>query len=148
MRSIRVSTFALCVSVLTLFGCSDDEHGDETHSEADHYGVGAACDGDAVCDEYEDFYEETGSESFDLVCLSQFAGGYCGLEGCSGNDDCPDEAACVAHDDGKNYCFRRCTDKAECNENRPVDAESNCSANVEFVDANTSGKACVPPSSG
>ena len=147
MRERFLAMGVACLCTVLGVGCSDDDHDHDHHTEADHYGVGAACDGDAECDEYEDF-GGTGSESFDLECLSQFAGGYCGLEGCMGNDDCPDGSACVAHDDGSNYCFRQCTDKSECNVNRPPDAESNCSANITFVDPGTPGKACVPPSSG
>jgi hypothetical protein len=80
-----------------------------------------------------------------LQCLS-FKGGYCGLEGCTRAEDCPLGSACVAHDDGKNYCFLICTDKIQCNPTRPVDIESNCSANITFVGDNNGKKACVPPS--
>ena len=124
------------------FACGGD--GDDDSTEADRVGVGAACSDENDCREQSD----TDTEGEDLVCLLQFAGGYCGLEDCSANDDCPEGAACVAHSDGVNYCFRRCQSKSECNANRPVEAESNCSANVTFVEPATSGKACVPPSSG
>jgi len=86
-----------------------------------------------------------------LECLTQFTGGYCGLEGCEGDADCPEGSACVTHDDGggdANYCFRLCQDKSECNRNRDEENEANCSANITFVDEPQDRKACVPPSSG
>lgn len=82
----------------------------------------------------------------DQACLD-FAGGYCGIEDCDGDDDCPDGSACVAHDDGETYCFLICLDKPECNGDRSAENESNCSSNIEFVEA-SGVKACVPPSSG
>ena len=118
-----------------VLGCGDDS------TEADRIGVGAECTASAECES---------PEGFELICLAQFKGGYCGLEGCAGDDDCPDGSACVAHTDGKNYCFRDCTEggKTECNRNRSPDNESNCSANIVFVDDLGDRKACVPPSSG
>lgn len=122
---------ALALTTVAFIGCGDDE--DET--EADRLGIAAECGADEDC-------TEAGQ-----VCLMQFAGGYCGVANCQSHDDCPEASACVAHDDGNNYCFRTCTDKAECNENRSVDNEANCSANITFVGDDV-GKACVPPSSG
>jgi hypothetical protein len=106
---------------------------DET--EADRLGVGAECTATDQCD-----------ADTNQVCLPQFKGGYCGIQGCLSDADCPEAAGCVAHTDGQNYCFRVCNDKPECNENRTVDNESNCSANVTFLEAPTNRKACVPPS--
>jgi hypothetical protein len=111
-------------------GCGDDD--DDGGTEADRLGVGAACADSGDCLEGQS-------------CLP-FKGGYCGIQNCQADADCPDGSACVMHDDGTNYCFRICTDKSECNFNRPVDIESNCSANITFVEA-TGVKACVPPSS-
>lgn len=108
--------------------CSDDE------VEADKVGVAAACSVN------EDCLQEG------QVCLEQFKGGYCGVEGCSSSADCPDGSLCVAHEDGVNYCFRACVDKVDCNRNRPADAEANCSSSVEFASGDKEGKACVPPS--
>ena len=80
-----------------------------------------------------------------LDCLP-FKGGYCGLEGCTGDVDCPDGSACVMHEDGKNYCFRECTDKeVDWNRNRPT-CEANCVGSVTFVDPRDERKACEPPS--
>jgi hypothetical protein len=111
-------------------GCDDDSDG----SEADRLGVGAECTADTDC------------TTEGTSCLTQFKGGYCGLENCKGDADCPQGSACVTHDDGANYCFLVCTDKVDCNVNRDVEDESNCVGNVLFVDNTTASKACVPPS--
>ncbi|MBW2734745.1 MAG: hypothetical protein JRH20_20350 [Deltaproteobacteria bacterium] len=108
--------------------------GDDDGSEADRLGVGAACTVNTDCSEAA------------KTCLLQFKGGYCGISGCAADTDCPTGSRCVAHDDNTNYCFLVCTDKTQCNVNRPVDAESNCSASVTFVEGDTSVKACIPPS--
>lgn len=126
----------ICIGLaLAVFGCGDDEGG----TQADRLGVGAACSSNDEC-------LREGDGGINLTCLPQFKGGYCGLEDCTGNDDCPERSACVAHDDGHNYCFRTCADKPECNVNRPPEDEANCSSSVDFVDSATSVKACVPPS--
>jgi hypothetical protein len=138
--------FSVLLGLSLFAACGGDDEGDT--SEADRVGVGAACVDDEECAEYLEEQSDGTTGGEELICLQQFTGGYCGLEGCTSNEDCPEAAACVAHTDGVNYCFRRCIDKAECNENRPPEAESNCSANITFVDPSTSGKACVPPSSG
>lgn len=130
MRAPAVAMVALCA----LWACDDDKG-----TEADRLGVGAECKSNDDC-------RRDGDGGVNLSCLTQFKGGYCGLEGCSSNEDCPQQSVCVAHDDGERYCFRSCTDKPECNVNRSSDSESNCSANVSYVDNDTRGKACVPPS--
>jgi hypothetical protein len=122
---LRIS---MCLAMLAFIGCSDDD--------ADSLGVGAQCALSEECD------VDNGQ-----ACLQTFKGGYCGIEDCTDDLGCPDLSACVMHDDGQNYCFRTCTDKAQCNENRDVDNESNCSANITFVETQEGGvKACVPPS--
>ncbi len=105
-------------------------------NEAVERGVGAACTTDADC-------TEVGQ-----ACLD-FKGGYCGIANCTDNGDCPDGSACVTLiDDGKNYCFLVCVDKAQCNVHRSVDDEANCSSTkVTFVDGDMNSKTCVPPSS-
>jgi hypothetical protein len=104
-------------------------------SDADSVGVGAQCTMTSDCN--TDLKE---------VCLTQFKGGYCGLTGCAHDADCPTDSACVAHTDGHAYCFRTCADKLECNANRDVANEANCSSNVQFTDTANGRKACVPPS--
>lgn len=125
MRRLLLLTLTFCTTAVVTLACG-------AGTEADELGVGAECGGESDCLE-------------DQACLQQFKGGYCGIEGCQLDDDCPEGSACVAHSDGANYCFRSCTDKSECNLNRSPDNESNCSANIDFTDMG-SGKACVPPS--
>ena len=121
-----VRLFGIALVAMTLsFACGDD---------ADDLGVGAQCTGNDQCD-----------ADTNQVCL-QFKGGYCGLMGCVHDADCPDKSACIMHDDGVNYCFRICIDKPDCNANRDVDNEANCSSSVTFVDGTMGRKACVPPS--
>jgi hypothetical protein len=117
-----------------LLGACGDDDDDGGLSEAQRHGVGAACGKDDDC-----YAEETA-----LTCLP-FKGGYCGLKGCAGNEDCPPGSACVQHDDGQNYCFLTCTEKIQCNPTRPPEIEANCSSNITFVDDKNT-KACVPPS--
>jgi len=112
-------------------GCGDDDDG----SQAQRFGVGAACSEDTDC----------ASEPVELRCLD-FKGGYCGLADCAGDEDCPRGSACVAHDDGIHYCFLICDNKPGCNLTRPADSEANCSSNVTYVNNTDDVKACVPPS--
>jgi hypothetical protein len=131
----RLMYVIACLIVLGIVaGCGDDG------TAADRIGVGAQCTADGEC--------ESADEEIELVCLTQFTGGYCGLEGCTEDAGCPEGSACVAHEDDNNYCFRVCQNKPECNSNRSVENESNCSANIVFVEEPQERKACVPPSSG
>jgi len=130
---MRAMILGACLGLA--MACGDDEGG----TEADRLGVGAECASNDDC-------LREGDGGINLACLRQFKGGYCGLEDCTSNDDCPERSSCVAHDDGDNYCFRSCADKPECNLNRSADNESNCSSNVEYVEDDTPGKSCVPPS--
>ncbi|HKY38098.1 MAG TPA: hypothetical protein VJN18_19280 [Polyangiaceae bacterium] len=124
----------LLLAALSVVGCDDDDEGPGL-SPAQLHGVGAACDQDRDC-----FVDD-----MLLTCLS-FKGGYCGLEGCQGDADCPPGSACVTHDDGVNYCFLICTDKPQCNYTRPVEIEANCVSSIDFVDGANGNKACAPPS--
>lgn len=125
MNALKIVLSALILSV-GVAACGSD---------ADDLGVGGLCDAQNACPELEDF---------ELACLPEFKGGYCGLKGCTKNADCPESSICVTHE-GANYCFRTCTDKAECNENRGTDNESNCSSSITRVEEGNS-KACIPPS--
>lgn len=107
---------------------------------ANKLGVGAACKADTDC----------GSNQ---RCLTQFKGGYCGLSGCAANADCPSGSSCVRESvttDGgtttQTFCFLICATKPDCNSNRTVDNEANCSSSAVFVDGGS--KACIPPSGG
>ena len=123
-------------------GCGNSDG----ETEADRVGVGAECTVDPSADPPSTC--PVVEMDIQLVCLTQFTGGYCGLQGCGGDVNCPAGSRCVAHTDAKNYCFRVCQDKPECNRNRSVENEANCSANIDFVDEPQDQKACVPPSSG
>lgn len=101
---------------------------------ADREMIGAECTQTAEC------------ENELLTCLTQFSGGYCGKAGCAGDVDCPPGSRCVNHL-GTNFCFLECLDKPECNVNRSVANEANCSSSITRVDSG-GWKACVPPSSG
>jgi len=126
MRSILISAMFLCAATSA---CNSD-------NDADALGIGAECVATEECE-----------ETTEQECLTDFKGGYCGIKDCVDNADCPDSSACVTHDDGLNYCFRTCLDKAECNANRSADQESNCSASIVFVEERDDNlKACVPPS--
>lgn len=135
MRETPVGVLLGCFALFSGFvaACGDDD--DEGLSEAQRHGVGAACDANDDC--------YVGERQ--LTCLP-FKGGYCGLQGCQSNADCPAGSACVTHDDDSNYCFLVCVDKPDCNPTRPAEIESNCSSNVTFVDGKRGSKACVPPS--
>jgi len=119
--------FALVALLVGGAACGDDS--------ADSLGVGAQCT------KNEDCNQEDGAQT----CLA-FKGGYCGLTPCAHDADCPDNSACIMHTDSINYCFRICVDKANCNANRDVENEANCSSSVDFVDGTMGRKACVPPS--
>jgi len=123
---LKLGLIALLVGAL---GCGDDG------TEADKLGVGAQCTKNEDCND----------DPLPQTCLS-FKGGYCGLSPCAHDTDCPDASACIKHTDNVNYCFRICADKPECNRNRDVANEANCSSSVDFVDGAMGRKACVPPS--
>lgn len=132
--SARLIVLALCTTSLPLQACGDDDDGSGL-TEAQRHGVGAACESDADC--------FVGARK--LSCLS-FKGGYCGLEDCQTSAECPPGSGCVAHDDGRNYCFLLCNEKPECNATRPIDIEANCASKITFADGDKDSKACVPPS--
>ncbi len=126
---LRVPKTFLSFVVMSCAACSSSGSG----TAAQQRGVGSACTTAADC-------TEKGQ-----ACLP-FKGGYCGIEGCKANADCPAGSACVKHTDGKNYCFLLCADKPDCNVNRTPANEANCSSTATFVEAATGKKACVPPS--
>lgn len=133
------------LALVSLFALLATACGDDGGNAADMAGVGWSCTVAADC--LEQVCDDDATPCPQLVCLTQFTGGYCGLADCTTHDQCPTGSACVIHDDGTNYCFRTCVDKPECNTNRGTEEEANCSANVDYV-SELSSKACVPPSSG
>ncbi|MDX2024343.1 MAG: hypothetical protein SF187_29140 [Deltaproteobacteria bacterium] len=122
-----VALFSVLLTAFASISCGSDE------TEADKRGVGASCSTNADC-------SEKGQ-----TCLA-FKGGYCGVADCVDDTGCPAASACVKHTDGKNYCFRTCVEKPDCNANRPVESEANCSSNPTLVSGAKNTKVCVPPS--
>jgi hypothetical protein len=120
---------------LWLAACGDDPP-PYPGTQADLIGVGAACKVNTDCLQ---------ADAAPQQCLTEFKGGYCGLKGCTTSADCPAGSGCVTYN-GTTYCFRRCKEKAECNLNRALDVESNCSANIDFVEGKAGDKPCIPPS--
>jgi hypothetical protein len=119
-----------CVTVVAISsGCSDE-------NEANRRGIGSACDSGNLC-------SEKGQ-----VCLTEFAGGYCGVSGCHHDSDCPEGSACVTDDNQVNYCFLTCIEKPDCNLHRSVENEANCTSSLTFVDGAKNLKVCRPPNSG
>src|SRR5215470_10091714 len=88
------------VAVVVACGCGGGQ------SEAIKRGVGSECNADLKCTE------------MGQVCLTEFAGGYCGVSGCVHDTDCPGGSACVTDDNQTNYCFLICVDKVDCNPKR------------------------------
>lgn len=128
----RASLVVMAASCALIVGCGSDPP--PAGTEAQRRGVGAACTRNEDCVE------------LGQTCLP-FKGGYCGVGGCTAKaGDCPLGSACVAHTDGKNYCFLLCTDKPQCNASRPTDVEASCSSSITFADGTKNSKACVPPS--
>ena len=101
--------------------------------------IGGVC---LTADDCDDGDEDTP----ELDCLLDFKGGYCGRADCTADEDCPKGSICVVLE-GTNYCFLVCTSKEQCNVNRDVESESNCSSNVDPVGGGTD-KVCVPPAAG
>ena len=128
MKRLAIALALTTAALFATAGCGDD---------ADALGVGAECTSNDQCD--------SGDEDIALICLTSFKGGYCGLIDCNANADCPEGSICVTHEDAKNYCFRTCAEKADCNANRGAEVESNCSSNITRVEEGTL-KACLPPS--
>ncbi len=142
---------ALLSTPLAFVGCGgDDEAEPGGETEADELGIGAECEIDDDCPEVEFAGMGGAGGKIQLQCLTQFTDGYCAIEDCESADDCPLGSTCVAHDDGRNYCFRECDNKPECNANRDADSEANCVGSFDFADdADDVGqKVCEPSSSG
>ena len=139
---VRATLLGTFLSLVAL-GCGDDDA-----NTADRVGIAATCTMTSDCAAVESDAADGGIVQ--LQCLTQFKGGYCGLPDCTVSADCPRGSICVLHEDGNTYCFRECLDKPECNVNRPVEDEANCSSSFTWNDpADDMGeKACIPPSSG
>lgn len=126
---MKISFLTAAVVLCLGFSSSCSDGG----TEADRQGIGAACTTSTDCSAKEQ------------TCLS-FKGGYCGVVNCADDSACPSGSLCVKHDDGKNYCFRVCVEKIDCNANRPAESESNCSSKATLLSGTKVSKVCVPPS--
>src|SRR5687768_7882836 len=80
------------------------------------------------------------------TCLA-FRGGYCGLTGCTMDEDCPVGAACMMRGDAINSCSRTYAVKHDCNANGTEATEATCSSTAMCVEGAMGRKACTPPSS-
>ena len=47
------------------------------------------------------------------ICDTSLPGGYCTRAECEVND-CPDEAVCIAFEDGHSFCMKYCNDDGDC----------------------------------
>jgi len=119
----------LCALVLAAWGCGSNQNA------ANQAGIGAQCTMTSDC------------TTIGEVCLTEFAGGYCGLSGCLHDTDCPQGSACVT-DNHTNYCFLVCAAKTDCNLHRSAANESDCTSSLPFVDGAMNRKVCRPPNSG
>jgi hypothetical protein len=119
----------MCALVFVVWGCGSNQNA------ANQAGIGAQCTMTADC-------TTTGE-----ICLTEFAGGYCGLSGCVHDTDCPQGSACVT-DGQTNYCFLVCAAKTDCNLHRSAADESDCTSALTFVDGTMNRKVCRPPNSG
>jgi hypothetical protein len=80
-----------------------------------------------------------------LECVTSFDHGYCTIADCTLNADCPNDARCVTLPDGHNYCLRTCTGPNSCTFCRPFEFGGECTGDVDFAEAGTTGEVCLPP---
>jgi hypothetical protein len=126
---MRIPIALLTVLGLLFLGCGEDD--------ANEQKIGGEC---VTADDCDDGDDDTPA----LDCILDFKGGYCGRANCQTSEDCPEGSSC-ADLEGSFYCFLHCTDKAQCNQNRSVENESNCSSSVDPVEGGEL-KLCIPPS--
>ena len=141
--NLRLHVLAALMASAAVFhvGCGDDDG-----TAAIRRGVGDEC----MIDTSADASRQGNCDMAGQECLTEFAGGYCGVRGCTADADCPEGSACVTDDGTTNYCFLICLDKPECNPHRTVENESSCVSSLTFVDPAGAGgrKVCRPPLSG
>jgi hypothetical protein len=150
MKTLLYLALLSCPFAFVGCGGGGDEEDPDGETEADELGIAAECEVDDDCPEVLIAGMGGAGGKVQLKCLTQFDAGYCAIEDCESAEDCPEGATCVLHEDNRNYCFRECSAKTECNANRSPESEANCSANFDYADsADDHGhKACIPPSSG
>ncbi|MBW1809222.1 MAG: hypothetical protein JRJ19_10040 [Deltaproteobacteria bacterium] len=131
MRKILITCLLLVLSgvMAVLVNCGSS-------NEANQQKIGAECTKLEDCD-------DDNPETEALECILDFKGGYCGRKDCVASTDCPEGSLCADYEAGL-YCFLVCTDKVQCNQNRTLDNESNCSSNIDPVEGGED-KLCIPP---
>jgi hypothetical protein len=133
VRAIQTGVLvaAVLIPALLLSACGEESANEQL--------IGGQCASATDCDDSND-------DTPPLECLTEFKGGYCGRRDCVQDSDCPDGSLC-AQLEAVNYCFLVCTVKEQCNQNRLVDNEANCSSSVDPVGGGEQ-KLCIPPSAG
>lgn len=79
--------------------------------------VGGACSSADDC---------AGSPAACFSADDGFPGGYCVVEGCETNDDCPGDASCWSFQDDTTKCLANCTTRSDCREGYYCDADNTC----------------------
>lgn len=135
MKSLSLLATAILLTWM-LSSCSDDA------PKVDQIGIGGQCT----------LKDDCNQELDSLDCITTFKGGYCGRQACANNSECPTGSVCV-NEEGVSYCFRTCAEKPECNANRDLDNEANCSGSFSLMEStdtmpSNQPKVCIPPSSG
>ena len=126
---MRILVVLVAILGMLFCGCGEDDANDQL--------IGGEC---ATAEDCDDGNDDTPA----LDCILDFKGGYCGRAACQNSAECPEASLC-ADLEGSFYCFLQCTDKTQCNKNRTVDNESNCSSSVDPVEGGEQ-KLCIPPS--
>ncbi len=130
MKSCLLIVLVFCAGFLMVAGCEDPDANDQL--------IGGECLTEADCDDGND-------DTPPLECILAFKGGYCGRANCTTSEECPPGSMCAEWEQ-VNYCFLTCGDsKVVCNQNRQLENEANCAANVDPIE-NPEQKVCVPPS--
>lgn len=84
-------------------------------------GVGEDCTEDADCDG-------------DLICLTDFDGGYCTQDECTEDADCPMNSVC-ANEGGHAICLKECTQDSDCSFCRTGDNSGTCDDDADLVES-------------
>ena len=144
MLGVVMCRLMYVIAAVMLLGAVAGCGGDDS-TEADRIGVGAECTVDSSADPPSTC--PVVEMDIQLDCLTQFKGGYCGLEGCTGDVTArrgrPASPMTTARTTASE--FVRTSRIAT---NRSVENESNCVGSITFVDDRNERKACEPPSSG
>jgi len=110
---------------------------------ADDAGIGELCETNDDCPKSTVF-----GQKVQLICLTNFSGGYCAIADCTTGLQCPSGSICIAHD-SKNVCLRSCESDDDCNANR-ANHEARCTPDFQYAHESAGPEgfaACLPPSS-